>query len=251
MEIRTQEKPTRRNLQNNCETQKMAQSKNFDIVGVFLSHYGLTGENIVLQIFSYLDFSSLTKGLLVCKNWKQFLVRDRTLWLNILGQAQPSLEYLSDELSNGDDDERKVWQEFFDSLKIKEDIKFDKISNLFTKVTTMFLVIQAWGDENFYKVEGYYLPENFENDFGQNTTEEISPQHGSFFELIHLKLSAIEHAKEEKEDLEYDFLMTIDSDDDENDETFETHTLVYDADIRKIQSELLQRIKEEIINFAM
>ena len=229
----------------------MAQSKNFDIVGVFLSHYGLTGENIVLQIFSYLDFSSLTKGLLVCKNWKQFLVRDRTLWLNILGQAQPSLEYLSDELSNGDDDERKVWQEFFDSLKIREDIKFDKISNLFTKVTTMFLVIQAWGDENFYKVEGYYLPEIFENDFGQNITEEIRPQHSSFSELIHLRLSAIENAKEEKEDLEYDFLMTIDSDDDENDETFETHTLVYDGVIRRIQSELLQRIKEEIINFAM
>ena len=45
--------------------------------------------------------------------------------------------------------------------------------------------------------------------------------------------------------------MTIYSDDDENDETFESHTLVYDADIRNIQSELLQRIKEEIINFAM
>ena len=183
----------------------MAQSKNFDIVGVFLSDYGLTGENIVLQIFSNLDFSSLTKGLLVCKNWKQFLTRDRTLWLKILGQTQPSLEYLSDELSKGDDDERKVWQEFFDSLKIKEDIKFDKISSLYTKVTTMFFVIQAWGDENFYKVEGYYLPENFENDFGQNITEEIRPQHSSFFELIHLKLSAIEYAKEKKEGLEYDF----------------------------------------------
>ena len=245
----------------------MAQSKNFDIVGVFLSDYGLTGENIVLQIFSNLDFSSLTKGLLVCKNWKKFLTRDRTLWLKILGQTQPSLEYLSNELSNGDDDERKVWQEFFDSLKIKEDIKFDKISSLFTKVTTMFFVIQAWGDENFYKVEGYYLPENFENDFGQNITEEIRPQHSSFFELIHLKLSAIEYAKEKKEGLEYDFFkirkiqsellrrfkeeIIRDSDDDENDETFETYTLVYDADIRKIQSELLQRIKEEIINFAM
>ena len=229
----------------------MAQSKNFDIVGVFLSDYGLTGENIVLQIFSNLDFSSLTKGLLVCKNWKKFLTRDRTLWLKILGQTQPSLEYLSNELSNGDDDERKVWQEFFDSLKIKEDIKFDKISSLFTKVTTMFFVIQAWGDENFYKVEGYYLPENFENDFGQNITKEIRPQHSSFSELIHLRLSAIENAKEKKEDLEYDFLMTIDSDADEYDETFEAHTLLYDADIKKIQSELLQRIKEEIINFAM
>ena len=229
----------------------MAQSKNFDIVGVFLTNYGLTGENIVLQIFSYLDFSSLTKGLLVCKTWKQFLTRDRTLWLKMLGQTQPSLEYLSNELSNGDDDERKVWQEFFDSLKMKEDIKFDKISQLFTKITTMFVIIQAWGDENFYKVEGYYLPGNFENKFGQNITEEIRPQHSSFFEQMHLKLSAIEYSKGKKEDLEYNFLMTIDSDDDENDETFETHTLVYDADIRKIQSELLQRIKEEIVNSTM
>jgi hypothetical protein len=229
----------------------MVESKNFDIVGVFLSDYGLTGQNVALQILSYLDFSSLQNGLLVCEKWNQFLTKDRTLWLQMLGKTQPVLQYLSNELSNGDEDERKVWQEFFDSLKIKEDIKFDKISSLFTKVTTMFFVIQAWGDENFYKVEGYYLPENFENDFGQNITEEIRPQHGSFFELIHLKLSAIEHAKEENEDLEYDFLMTIDSDDDENDETFESHTLVYDADIRNIQSELLQRIKEEIINFAM
>ena len=116
----------------------MAQSKNCDIVGVFLSHYGLTGENIVLQIFSYLDFSSLTKGLLVCKNWKQFLTRDRTLWLKILGQTQPSLEYLSDELSNGDDDERKVWQEFFDSLKIKEDIKLIKSPTFSQKLPLCF-----------------------------------------------------------------------------------------------------------------
>ena len=50
--------------------------------------------------------------------------------------------------------------------------------------------------------------------------------------------------------------MTIDSDDDENDddendEAFEAHILVYDADIRKIQSELLQIIKEEIVNSVM
>ena len=229
----------------------MTECNNFDIIGVFLSDYGLTGESIAIQIFSYLDFSSLTKGLSICETWNQFLTKNRTLWLKMLAKTQPSLEYLSHELSNGAEDEQKVWQEFFNSLKTKENIKFDKISMLFKKITTMFDIIQVWGDENSYQVEGYYLPENFENDFGQNITEEIRPQHSSFFELIHLKLSAIEYAKEKKEDLEYDFLMTIDSDDDENDETFETHTLVYDADIRKIQSELLQRIKEEIVNFTM
>ena len=99
--------------------EKMAESKNFDIVGVFLSEYGMTGENIALQIFSNLDFSSLQNGLLVCETWNQFLTKDRTLWLKMLGKTQASLEYLSNELSNGDECERKVWKEFFESLKTK------------------------------------------------------------------------------------------------------------------------------------
>ena len=37
----------------------MTECNNFDIIGVFLSDYGLTGESIAIQIFSYLDFSSL------------------------------------------------------------------------------------------------------------------------------------------------------------------------------------------------
>ena len=66
----------------------------------------------------------------------------------MLGKTQPFLEYLSNELSNGDQDECKVWQEFLDSLKTKEDIKFDKISRLFTKIMSIFAVIQEWGNEN-------------------------------------------------------------------------------------------------------
>ena len=79
----------------------MTECNNFDIIGVFLSDYGLTGESIAIQIFSYLDFSSLTKGLSVCETWNQFLTKDRTLWLKMLAKTQPSLEYLSHELSNG------------------------------------------------------------------------------------------------------------------------------------------------------
>ena len=146
----------------------MAESKNFDIVGVFLSDYGLTGQNIALQILSNLDFSSLQNGLLVSETWNQFLTKDRTLWLKMLGKTQPLLEYLSNELSNGDEDECKVWQEFFDSLKMKDDIRFDKISRLFTKIMSMLAIIQEWGDENGYEVEGYYIPENLNDGyFGQ------------------------------------------------------------------------------------
>ena len=229
----------------------MTECNNFDIIGVFISDYGLTGESIAIQIFSYLDFSSLTKGLSVCETWNQFLTKDRTLWLKMLGKTRPSLEYLSHELSNGADDEQKVWQEFFNSLKTKENIKFDKISMLFKKIMTMFVIIQVWGDENSYQVEGYYLPENFENNFGQNIIVEIGYEFDSFFEMIHSKLSAIEFAKAGKEELEYDFSMLFDGYEYELIETFERHFQAYDDDIRKIQSELLQRIKLEIVNSAM
>ena len=233
----------------------MAESKNFDIVGVFLSDYGLTGPNIALQIFSYLDFSSLQNGLLVCENWTQFLTKDRTLWLQMLGKTQPVLQYLSNELSNGDEDECKVWQEYFDSLKMKEDIKFDKISRLFTKIMSMFAIIQEWGDENGYgyyrgvSFNSYYIPENLKDGyFSQILTAEIRVQYGPFFQWINERLSGIEYSRAKKEDLEYDDITTSDSDD----ETYQIQQIqVYDAAIRKTQSKLLKRIKREIVNSAM
>jgi len=218
--------------------EKMAESKNFDIVGVFLSEYGMTGENIALQIFSNLDFSSLQNGLLVSETWNQFLTKDRTLWLKMLGKTQASLEYLSNELSNGDECERKVWKEFFESLKTKE-----------------------WGHENDCEVEGYYLPEGFKDDLFtftrqfkvtdcKNLTAEIRLQYDdSFFQKIDESLGAIEYGKGEKEDWENEQCM-FDSDD-EVDEYLERYIQAYDYTIKKIKSELLQRIKTEIVNFAM
>ena len=224
----------------------MAESKNFDIVGVFLSDYGMTGENIALQIFSNLDFSSLQNGLLVCETWNQFLTKDRTLWLKMLEKTQPLLEYLSNELSNGDEDGRTMWQEFLDSLKTKEDIKFDNISRLFTKIMSIFAVIQEWGDENGYEVEGYYIPENLKDGyFGQILTADIRVQYGQFFQWMNERLSGIEYSKAKKEDLEYDDIMASDSDDENYQIQF------YDAAIRKTQSKLLKRIKREIVNSAI
>ena len=239
----------------------MAESKNFDIVGVFLSDYGMTGENIALQIFSNLDFSSLQNGLLVCETWNQFLTKDRTLWLKMLEKTQASLEYLSNELSNGDENERKVWKEFFESLKTKEEIKLDKISKLFTKILIMFGVIQEWGDENDCEVEGYYLPEGFKDDLFtftrqfkvtdcKNLTAEIRLQYDdSFFQKIDEYLGAIEYGKAEKEEWLDEQYMS--DSDDKVDEDLERYIQAYDDTIRKMKSELLQRIKTEIVNFAM
>ena len=38
---------------------KLQEPKNFDIVGNLLCNYGMTGENLVRDIFSYMDVSSL------------------------------------------------------------------------------------------------------------------------------------------------------------------------------------------------
>ena len=227
----------------------MAESKNFDVVGVFLSDYGMTGENIAHQIFSNLDFSSLQNGLLVCETWNQFLTKDRTLWLKMLEKTQPSLEYLSNELSNGDESERKVWKEFFDSLKTKEEIKFDKISKLFTKILIMFGVIQEWGDENDCEVEGYYLPEGFKDDlftftrqFKVTDCKNLTAEIRLIRIRIYASLGTIEYVKAEKEEL---LIPMIDNED------LEKYIQAYDDKIREMKSKLLQSIKTEIVNFAM
>ena len=227
----------------------MAESKNFDIVGVFLSNYGMTGENIALQIFSNLDFSSLQNGLLVCETWNQFLTKDRTLWLKMLEKTQASLEYLSNELSNGDENERKVWKEFFESLKTKEEIKFDKISKLFTKILIMFGVIQEWGDENDCEVEGYYLPEGFKDDlftftrqFKVTDCKNLTAEIRLIRIRIYASLGTIEYVKAEKEEL---LIPMIDNED------LEKYIQAYDDKIREMKSKLLQSIKTEIVNFAM
>ena len=227
----------------------MAESKNFDIVGVFLSDYGMTGENIALQIFSNLDFSSLQNGLLVCETWNQFLTKDRTLWLKMLEKTQASLEYLSNELSNGDENERKVWKEFFESLKTKEEIKFEKISKLFTKILIMFGVIQEWGDENDCEVEGYYLPEGFKDDlftftrqFKVTDCKNLTAEIRLIRIRIYASLGTIEYVKAEKEESQ---IPMIDNED------LEKYIQAYDDKIREMKSKLLQSIKTEIVNFAM
>ena len=241
---------------------KMAKSKNIDIVGVFLSDYGLTGENIAIQIFSHLDFSSLTKGLLVCETWNQFLTKDRSVWLKMLEKTQPALEYLSNELSNANEDERKVWQEFFESLKTMEDIKFDKISRLFKKIIGIFSMIQEWQDANNHVpgpggrilYDGYYLPEDFNFDiFGQNFTAEIRLQYTDGYNCQGA-LVGIECYKTKQEELEH-FMDCEDSDceckEDENMEPSESLLRAYPLYIKKSQRNLLERIKKEIISSVL
>ena len=122
----------------------------------------------------------------------------------MLGKTQPFLEYLSNELSNKDEGERKVWQEFFDSLKMKEDIKFDKISSYFTKIMSMFAIYLESRDGNSYEREGYYIPEISQMTFSAKVPAEIRVKYDSFFKWINEQISDIKYIKAKK-DLEYEY----------------------------------------------
>ena len=47
------------NLDITQKNQKLEESKSFDIVGNLLCYYGMTGENLVRDIFSYTNISSI------------------------------------------------------------------------------------------------------------------------------------------------------------------------------------------------
>ena len=79
---------------------KMEEPESFDIVGNFLHNYGMTGENLAHEIFSYLDFSSIQDSRLVSLPWNLFLSNNRKLWMEILRQTQPYIQFLNNQLSS-------------------------------------------------------------------------------------------------------------------------------------------------------
>ena len=65
------------NLDVTKKKRKLDESRNFDIIGNLICNYGLTGKNLVHDIFSYMDVSSIQGGHLVCKTWNLFLINER------------------------------------------------------------------------------------------------------------------------------------------------------------------------------
>lgn len=106
-------------------------STKFDPVYVLLWSYGLTGENLTRVIFSYMDFSSLQEGRLVCKLWNRFLVSDRLLSLRMLKRTKPYLEnmfeYISYNQSNVKEDHiapyKESVKEYYESIKNQENFE--------------------------------------------------------------------------------------------------------------------------------
>ena len=72
----------------------MADAKNFDLVGTLITKKGLTGENLSLKIFSYLDISSRLRVRMVSKTWYRFSTRQIKMWMAEVRKAVSLLEYI-------------------------------------------------------------------------------------------------------------------------------------------------------------
>ena len=72
----------------------MADAKNFDLVGTLIIEKGLTGENLSLKIFSYLDISSRLRIRMVSKTWYLFLTRQIKMWMAEIRKIVFLLEYI-------------------------------------------------------------------------------------------------------------------------------------------------------------
>jgi len=257
------------------------ESNQFNFIGDLISNYGMTGENVAHQIFSQLDFSSLQQGQLVCKTWNRFLANDRNLILKLLMKTKPYLEYLSKELSDSNEPEdTAVWKDFFDSIKRLDEaenlrkvysvqperrakIKLDKLLQLFRKIHSIFAVIQDWGEENGCQIEGYYLPEDFNNltvgkKLATEIRKEIIAQNNPFFMWINEKLSEIENYKNTRAEIvkeltckEMQMQEPNSESDEENDEMApdqECPGCVYTRTINKSKKKLLKGIKKQLFS---
>ena len=155
----------------------MEKPESFDIVGNLLCNYGLTGEDLAHEIFSYLDFSSIQDSRLVSKPWNLFLSNDRKLWLEMLRQTKPYIVFLSNQLSgespNFADEMKNNWEEFFKCIEIraKNDRFFcQKMIWIFKKIQLVHCAVQdVVHDCSDYKV--------FQKKFiGRKQAEEIQSE---------------------------------------------------------------------------
>ena len=125
---------------------EVEEPRNFDIIGTLVCNYGMTGENLVRKIFSYMDVSSIQEGHLVCKNWNFFLIKDRKLWMDILRQTHPSFEFLTRQLLSDEeyaaDAKTKIWKKNFDFIEENDKISCRKIIQLFKRIQMIQVFFQ-------------------------------------------------------------------------------------------------------------
>ena len=154
--------------------------KNFDIIGTLMCNYGMTGENLVHKMFSYLDVSSLQQGRLTCKTWNLFLVNDKKLWIDILRQTRPYFEFLSKQLLSEEDAadaETKIWKKYFDFVEF--DYCCHQIMQVFKRIQMIHIILQD-------VIQAFPLQEVFQKGFSR---EKLSGE-------IHMQIENAEKKKQ-------------------------------------------------------
>ena len=93
--------------------QMMAKSKprKFDIIGELQNYGEMTGGNIVRQIFSYMDFSTLQKSRLVSQSWNLFLINNKKICLQFLEKHLPNIIYFTNQLAENEEENSTWWKE--------------------------------------------------------------------------------------------------------------------------------------------
>ena len=83
---------------------------------------------------------------MVCKAWNLFLINDRKLWMDILRQTHPYLEFLSRQLLSDEeyaaDAKSKIWKSYFDSIEENDKISCHKIIQLFKRIQMIQVFLQ-------------------------------------------------------------------------------------------------------------
>ena len=140
----------------------MEESEGFDIVGNLLCNYGMTGEVLAHEIFCYLDFSSIQDSRLVSLPWNLFLSNNRKLWMEILRQTQPYIQFLNNQLSsvkrsshpldrsvsyqNFGNEMKKNWKEFFECIEIRsknDEFSGQQMIQVFKKIQLVYSAVQG------------------------------------------------------------------------------------------------------------
>merc|ERR1711862_103041 len=233
---------------------------NVNIIQNLLSNYGMTGENLVREIFSNLDFSSIQGSRLVCKTWNHFLTNDRTVWMAILKRTQPYLEFLSYQLMSDHEEEksaveRTVWKDLFTAIETREDFSYGKILDLFKKIQLIFAGIEEWN--NGISLSGcceFLLPNDYmdrkveDRDIGPKLMEKINEiieqESDPLVKFLYKKFTEIEKKEMDVENI--DVLTDVSIFEEHIADLFQKIMLDAENSIKETQNEVQQRIKAEL-----
>ena len=181
----------------------------FDLIGELLSNYGeMTGGNIVRQIFSYMDFSTLQQSRLVSQSWNLFLINNKKICLQFLEKHLTNLIYFTNQLAENEEENSSFWKEFLSRIeKTDNDGSLKEIIQAFKKVQGIFEIVMNFKNSNKKRFANLdmsnYLPQYFNDDFvGEKVKKEIrlkiTKKENRFLVALRWDIGQLERAKEMK-----------------------------------------------------